>query len=76
MILQNSPSLPSKEFFRKRYDRWIEERKMVPLVTIGAVLRKLQVENLDLPYVHLSIMRIYSMTEDACIAVIYITNAF
>lgn len=44
----------------KRYDRWVHEKKIVPLKTMAAALQKLPIENMDLPYVYLSIMRVYS----------------
>lgn len=45
---------------RKRYDRWVEERKLDALTTVASVLQKLSLAVLDLPYLHLSIMKVYS----------------
>lgn len=43
-----------------RYDRWVVEGKTFPLKTLAAALRKLSIENMDLPYIYLSIMRLHS----------------
>lgn len=57
---QNLPPVIKKETMQKRYDRWVEERKLEPLKTLANVLQKLPKEILDLAYIQLSIMRIYS----------------
>lgn len=52
---------------RSRYDRWVVERKLFPLQTLAAVLRKLSIENMDLPYIYLSIMRLHSKMFGVCL---------
>lgn len=49
-----------------RCDRWVSQKKLLPLTTLADVLKKLSVNILDLPYIQLSIMKVHSMLFLVC----------